>query len=90
MNYCYPQNPGNNLCTVQKLGSLSQPLSALCRCEQQWCMFGVKQGKAVQHRVEIGQRSDRAAQIKRGLTKGETVVLHPTEQIAAGTWVKLR
>jgi HlyD family secretion protein len=53
-------------------------------------MFGVKQGKAVQHRVEIGQRSDRAAQIKRGLTKGETVVLHPTEQIAAGTWVKLR
>ncbi|MGB8697818.1 MAG: efflux RND transporter periplasmic adaptor subunit [Thermosynechococcaceae cyanobacterium] len=70
--------------------TLKVPLSALFRCEQQWCVFGVRAGKAEQQRVEIGQRSDRAAQIKQGLTKGEQVILHPTEQIAEGTWVKVR
>jgi HlyD family secretion protein len=70
--------------------TLKVPLSALFRCKQQWCVFGVRAGKAVQHRVEIGQRSDREAQIKRGLTQGAQVILHPTEQITEGTWVKLR
>jgi HlyD family secretion protein len=74
----------------QTARTLKVPLSALFRCEQQWCVFGVRAGKAVQHRVEIGQRSDRAAQIKRGLAKGESVILHPTEQITEGTWVTLR
>ncbi|WP_404784704.1 efflux RND transporter periplasmic adaptor subunit [Altericista sp. CCNU0014] len=70
--------------------ALKIPLSALFRCEQQWCVFGVRAGKAVQHRVEIGQRSDRAAQIKQGLTKGEQVILHPTEQITEGIGVNPR
>jgi HlyD family secretion protein len=70
--------------------TLKVPLSALFRCKQQWCVFGVRAGKAAQHRVEIGQRSDREAQIKRGLTQGAQVILHPTEQITEGTWVKLR
>lgn len=74
----------------QTAQTLKVPLSALFRCEQQWCVFGVRNQKAVQHKVEIGQRSDRAAQIKRGLTKGEKVILHPTEQITEGIGVKLR
>jgi HlyD family secretion protein len=68
--------------------TLKVPLSALFRCEQQWCVFGVSAGKAVQHRVEIGQRSDRFAQVLKGLTRGETVILHPTEQIEKGIGVK--
>jgi HlyD family secretion protein len=70
--------------------TLKVPLSALFRCEQQWCVFGVKEGKAVQRRVEIGQRSDRFAQVQQGLSKGEPVILHPSEQIKPGIGVQVR
>jgi HlyD family secretion protein len=69
--------------------TLKVPLSALFRCELQWCVFGVKKGKAVQRQVELGQRSDRAAQVLKGLAKGELVILHPTEQIKEGVGVKV-
>jgi HlyD family secretion protein len=64
--------------------TLRVPLSALFRCEQKWCVFGAREGKAVQRQVEIGQRSDRFAQVFQGLTQGERVILHPTEQIKHG------
>jgi HlyD family secretion protein len=70
--------------------TLKVPLSALFRCGQRWCVFSEKAGKAVQRKVEIGQRSDRAAQVKLGLHKGEIVILHPTEQIKEGFRIKSR
>jgi HlyD family secretion protein len=70
--------------------TLKLPLSALFRCEQQWCVFGVKKGKAVQRQVKIGQRSDRFAQVQQGLTRGEQVILHPSDQIKTGIGVKIR
>ncbi|NJM78381.1 MAG: hypothetical protein HC852_24630 [Acaryochloridaceae cyanobacterium RU_4_10] len=44
-------------------------------------------GKAHRRAVEVGQRSDTAAQIKQGLKKGEWVILHPTEQVKEGSRV---
>jgi HlyD family secretion protein len=70
--------------------TLKVPLSALFRCGQQWCVFSESAGKALQRKVEIGQRSDRAAQVKLGLHKGEPVILHPTEEIKEGLRVKPR
>jgi HlyD family secretion protein len=72
----------------QAANTLKVPLSALFRCEDSWCVFSVKDNRARQETVEIGQRSDRAAQVLKGLTKGEVVILHPTEQIKVGIGVR--
>jgi hypothetical protein len=44
--------------------------------------YGVKAGCA--------GLSDRAAQVQQGFRKGETVILHPTEEIKEGLRVKPR
>jgi HlyD family secretion protein len=70
--------------------TLKVPLSALFRCKPSWCVFTVEKGKTRRQTVEVGQRSDTAAQIKHGLRKGEFVILHPTEQIKDGSRVTSR
>jgi HlyD family secretion protein len=70
--------------------TLKIPLSTLFRCQQTWCVFRVQNHRARQQTVEIGQRSDRAAQVKQGLNQADTVILHPTEQIQDGSRVTLR
>lgn len=72
----------------QSPNTLKIPLSALFRCEQNWCVFGVKQHRAVQRQLKVGQRSDRFAQVLQGLTQGEQVILHPTEQIKEGSRIQ--
>lgn len=72
----------------QSPNTLKIPLSALFRCEQNWCVFGVKQHRAVQRQVKVGERSDRFAQVLHGLTRGEPVILHPTEQIEEGSRIQ--
>jgi HlyD family secretion protein len=70
---------------------LQVPLSALFRCNRSsWCTFVVKQGKAHQQRVSIGQRSELAAEIRQGLKPNDVVILHPSEQIKTGTQVSPR
>lgn len=76
---------------------LKVPLSALFRCnsakptqgERAWCVFGIREGKAEQRSIEIGQRSDFEAEVRHGLTVGESAILHPNEQIKTGTLVKV-
>lgn len=67
---------------------LKVPLSALFRCDQAWCVFSVRDGKAQARSISIGQRSATEAEIQQGLQAGETVILHPNEQIKPGTSVK--
>jgi HlyD family secretion protein len=70
---------------------LQIPLSALFRCHRsKWCTFVVQDGQVAEQELEIGQRSDLAAEIRRGLQSGAVVVLHPTEQIKTGVRVKPR
>ncbi|PMB46114.1 efflux transporter periplasmic adaptor subunit [Fischerella thermalis CCMEE 5201] len=69
---------------------LKIPLSSLFRCGQSWCTFVAKDGKAARRAVEVGQRSDFAAEIRRGLKEGEVVILHPSEQINDGSRVTFR
>lgn len=83
---------GNNVLKV--------PLSALFRCDsstvqtsqhvqtsQQWCVFTTESNRANRRVVELGQRSDREAEVLQGLTTHDTVILHPTEQINSGTLI---
>ncbi|BDA73246.1 RND family efflux transporter MFP subunit [Calothrix sp. PCC 7716] len=69
---------------------LKAPLSSLFRCGQSWCTFVVQDGKAVRRFLQVGQRSDFEAEIRRGLKEGEVVILHPSEQIHDGSEIKLR
>jgi HlyD family secretion protein len=70
--------------TQQENNVLKVPISALFRCQTDWCTFVVKQGRAQPQHIEIGPRNEFAAVVKTGLQAGETVILHPTEQITAG------
>ncbi len=75
----------------QEKAVLQVPLSALFRCNRsQWCTFVVKNGKAEQQQVLIGQRSDLAAEIRQGLKPNDVVILHPSEQIKTGARVSPR
>jgi HlyD family secretion protein len=74
----------------QKPDVLKVPLSALFRCDQAWCVFGLRQGQAEQRSLEIGHRSNSEAEVRQGLQAGELVILHPHEQIKPGTRVKSR
>ena len=70
---------------------LKVPLSALFRCnEQAWCTFVNEDGKAQQRQVVIGQRNDLEAAVEQGLTVGERVILHPTEQVTEGQSIRDR
>ncbi|MBF2000301.1 MAG: HlyD family efflux transporter periplasmic adaptor subunit [Synechococcales cyanobacterium M58_A2018_015] len=73
---------GNNVVKV--------PLSALFRCEQEWCVFVVHEHRAQQRSVAVGRHSHVEAEIRHGLTAGDIVILHPNEQITPGKRVAIR
>lgn len=67
---------------------LKAPLSSLFRCQKtNWCVFVVESDRAVRRQVAIAHRSNLEVEIQQGLQEGEIVILHPTEQIEAGTRV---
>lgn len=67
---------------------LKIPASALFRCEQVWCVFAVKAGRAHRRKVELGQRSLLEAQVVSGLQQGETVVRYPGNGLNDGARVR--
>lgn len=70
--------------------SLQVPVSALFRCDFNWCVFTADDNRARQQRVEIGQRNAFNTVVKTGLTPGDTVILYPNEKIEAGSKIKPR
>ncbi|NER78817.1 MAG: efflux RND transporter periplasmic adaptor subunit [Leptolyngbya sp. SIO1D8] len=70
--------------------ALQVPISALYRCDEDWCVFVVEGGRATPRQVTISQRSTTAAAVASGLQPGEQVILHPSEQVEAGREVEPR
>lgn len=68
--------------------ALQVPVSALYRCDQDWCVFVVEGDRAYPRQVALGPRNTNAAVVESGLQPGEQVILHPSEQVAAGRLVK--
>lgn len=64
---------------------LQVPASALFRCADAWCVFTDEKGRARQRTVHIGRRNAQSAEVLQGLSAGETVVLHPANQIQEGS-----
>jgi HlyD family secretion protein len=66
------------------------PVGALFRRGNDWATF-VIDGERVRLTItELGQRNDQEAQILKGLSAGQTVVLHPPDTLTDGTRVRVR
>jgi HlyD family secretion protein len=77
-----------HIITWKEKNVVKVPMNALFRCDRSWCVFVVKEDKAQRRQIELGHRSDQEAEVRKGITTGEVVILHPTEQIQEGQRVK--
>lgn len=61
------------------------PTSALFRYRDAWHVFVADHGRARRAPIEIGERGAAAAEVRRGLSAGQRVILHPSDQLDDGT-----
>jgi HlyD family secretion protein len=69
---------------------ITLPVSALFRSGDNWAVFAVRDGRARTTIVQVGQRNNRIAEIRSGLSEGNQVVLHPSDRIADGVAISER
>lgn len=74
----------------QSDNALQVPLSALVRSGAQWAVFKIVDGVARLTPVEVGQMNIGNAQILRGLSEADVVIVHPSDAIGDGTAVATR
>lgn len=66
------------------------PTSSLFRHGEGWAVFVTDGRRARLQEVELGRRNDTEAEIRSGLATGETVVVHPSEQVVDGIRIARR
>lgn len=66
------------------------PTDALLRVGDQWAAFVVQNGRARRTMLVLGQRTDALAEVVKGLTAGQQVVVHPPETLTDNARVALR
>lgn len=71
-------------------GVLQVPASSLFRYQDGWALFVVKNGSAVRRSVTVGQRNGLVAQILDGVSEGEEVILHPSDEVVDERRVTVR
>ncbi|NOZ66626.1 MAG: HlyD family efflux transporter periplasmic adaptor subunit [Alphaproteobacteria bacterium] len=64
---------------------LHVPVSALFRQNEQWSVFVVRDGRAVLQAVDVGRRNDHEAEILKGLTENDRVIIHPGNDVSDDT-----
>ena len=69
---------------------LRVPTSALFRVGDEPAVFRVENGVAHERKVKVGRQNGLEAEITDGLTEGDQVVLHPSDQLEDGTKVRQR
>jgi len=69
---------------------LKVPTSALFRVGEKWAVFRVVDGIAHRQLVELNLRNGLEAEVVKGLSRGDQVVVHPGDDIAEGTTVRER
>lgn len=69
---------------------LQVPISALFRHEGMWSVYRIVDGKAVLTSIETGHMNDEVAEVTKGLTAGDVVIVHPSDQIEDGRSVEPR
>ncbi len=69
---------------------LQAPASSLFRYKEGWAVFVVENHHAKRRVVKVGQRNGLTAQILEGVSEGEGVVNHPSDDVEDGVRVKGR
>jgi HlyD family secretion protein len=69
---------------------LKVPTSALFRVGEKWAVFHAVEGKAVQQEVEVGLQNGLEAEIRGGLQDGDQVIVHPGDDVVAGSAIRQR
>lgn len=70
--------------------AMKVPATALFTKDGEWQAFVVRNDRARLQRVEIGHMSETEAEVVSGLQQSDTIVVHPSDQIAEGVRVKPR
>lgn len=66
------------------------PLTALFRAGDDWSVFAVENGRAQKRTVTIGHANGLQVEVLGGLSEGETIVVHPGNQVDDGIRVTAR
>lgn len=74
----------------ERNGVLKIPTSALFRAGDAWTVFAVRNGRAVQTTIQIGQRNAIEAELLSGLGEGDQVIVHPGDTVADDVAVTAR
>jgi HlyD family secretion protein len=69
---------------------LKAPTSSLIRRGEGWSVFVVAGKKARPRAIEVGERNELQAEIRSGLSPGETVIVHPPDSLSAGSRITIR
>lgn len=69
---------------------LTLPLTALFREGEDWAVFAVEDGRARIRKVKVGHANGLTVEITDGLKAGDTVVLHPGNNVEDGVAVTAR
>jgi HlyD family secretion protein len=69
---------------------LQVPSSAVFRRGDVWTAFVVESGRAQWRTIEIGHRGELATEIISGLAEGDTVIVHPPNELSAGARVQTK
>ena len=60
------------------------PVSALFRAGGSWAVFVAEEGVARRREIEVGERGGTHAEVLSNLSEGESVILHPSDQLTDG------
>jgi HlyD family secretion protein len=77
-----------SIVTWENADVLKVPGSAAFREREGWSVFVIENGKARHRPVQIGHRNQTEVEILGGLTAGELVILHPSNQLSDGVRVR--
>ena len=69
---------------------LQVPASSLFRYQQGWAVFVIENNHAKRRVVKVGQRNGLSAQILEGVSEGEEVINHPSDDVEDGCRIKQR
>jgi HlyD family secretion protein len=75
---------------VEVSDAILVPLGALFRNENRWSTYVAANGRAELRALEIGNRDQLTAEVLRGLSVKERIILHPSDRIAHGVRIAER
>ena len=68
---------------------LKVPVSSLFRQGEEWAVFVVEGGRAKRRNIQLGHRGTLEAEVIKGLTAGDTVIRHPSNDLTDGARIKV-